>query len=91
MSESDSTETRPPGRVSLLGAGPGDPALTTLRTIQRLQEADVVLYDALAHPELLDHCRADARRIFVGKRAGRVYERQESINQRLLKFANGKR
>lgn len=70
--------------VFLLGAGPGDPELITQRALRRLREADVVLYDALIHPSLLDHARPDAERIFVGKRAGRVYERQETIHARML-------
>jgi uroporphyrinogen III methyltransferase/synthase len=73
-----------PGRVSLLGAGPGDPELITARALRRLQEADVVLYDALVHPELLRHARPSAQLVFVGKRAGRVSERQTRINERLI-------
>ena len=75
--------------VFLLGAGPGDPELITLRALRRLREADVVLYDALIHPSLLDHTRPDAERIFVGKRAGRVYERQEAIHARILEAVRG--
>ncbi len=80
------------GRVSLLGAGPGDPELVTARALRRLGEADVVLYDALVHPDLLLHARKDAELVFVGKRAGRVSERQASINTRLIAEARaGKR
>lgn len=75
-------------RVFLLGAGPGDPELITLRALRRLREADVVLYDALIHPSLLDHARPDAERIFVGKRAGRIYERQETIHARIRDAVN---
>jgi len=75
-------------RVFLLGAGPGDPELITLRALRRLRDADVVLYDALIHPNLLDHTRPDAERIFVGKRAGRIYERQESIHERIRDAVN---
>ena len=77
----------PVGHVSLLGAGPGDPELITLRALRKLQRADVVLYDALVHPSLLAHARPDAERVFVGKRAGRASERQSSINARLIDAA----
>lgn len=85
----DLVYTMPPvstklGRVFLIGAGPGDPELITARGIRRLGEADVVLYDALVHPDVLLHCRADAERVFVGKRADRPSERQARINQRLV-------
>ncbi len=70
-------------RVFLLGAGPGDPELITRRAARRLAEADVVLYDALVHPDLLALARPGAELTFVGKRAGRVHERQESIHQRI--------
>ena len=80
------------GRVSLLGAGPGDPELITARAMRRLGEADVVLYDALIHPDLLKHSRKDAELIFVGKRAGRASERQTRINDLLIETARqGKR
>lgn len=80
------------GHVSLLGAGPGDPELITLRALRRLRLADVVLYDALVHSDLLDHVRPEAERVFVGKRAGRASERQSSINERLIEAARqGKR
>ncbi len=75
------------GKVYLVGAGPGDPELATVRAVRRLREADVVLYDALVHPSLLEHCRADAERVFVGKRAGRISERQSAINARLVELA----
>jgi uroporphyrinogen III methyltransferase/synthase len=77
--------------VYLLGAGPGDPELLTLRARRRLAEADVVLYDALVHPDSLEHCRPDAERVFVGKRAGRASERQADINQRMVETARAGR
>jgi uroporphyrinogen III methyltransferase/synthase len=87
-----SSEKKPVGRVALLGAGPGDPELITARALRRLREADVVLYDALVHPNLLRHVRPDAEVIFVGKRAGRVSERQANINAQLVAAAQrGKR
>ena len=75
-----------PGMVSLVGAGPGDPELLTLRAITRLQEADLVLYDALINPAILDHARS-ARRVYVGKRAGRHAVSQQFINRLLVRAA----
>jgi siroheme synthase len=58
------------GRVTLVGAGPGAADLLTLRGQRVLAEADVVIYDDLVNTELLEHCRPEAIRIYVGKRAG---------------------
>lgn len=77
-------------RVSLVGAGPGDPELLTLRAARRLAEADVVLYDALVDPEVLN-LAPTAQRVFVGKRAGRPAVRQEFINRLLIRAARGGR
>ena len=74
------------GRVSLVGAGPGDPELLTLRALKRLQEADLVLYDALVDPETLRFA-PHARRFFVGKRAGRPAIRQDAINRLMIREA----
>jgi uroporphyrinogen III methyltransferase/synthase len=75
------------GRVYLLGAGPGDPELVTVRAVRRLREADLVLYDALVHPELLELARPGAERAFVGKRAGRASTRQREITERMISAA----
>ena len=75
----------------LLGAGPGDPELITVRAARRLAEADLVLYDALVHPDLLAHVRPGAELVFVGKRAGRASERQHAINERLIEAARAGR
>ena len=77
---------RRPGLVSLVGAGPGDPELLTRRAAQRLAEADLVLYDALVDSRVLD-LAPSARRVFVGKRAGRPAVRQEFINRLLIRGA----
>lgn len=78
------------GFVSLVGAGPGDPELITLRGWRRLQAADVVLYDSLVDERLLDGLEAE--RIFVGKRCGRHAVPQDRINDLLLRLARaGKR
>lgn len=77
----------PRGRVHLLGAGPGDPELVTEKAKRRLGQADLVLYDALVHPDLLRLCRPDAEKVFVGKRGGRATERQDAINARMIDAA----
>ncbi len=80
-----------PGKVYLLGAGPGDPELITARALRRLREADVVLYDALVHPDLLARARPDSEKVFVGKRAGRPSERQAGIHARMIEAARAGR
>jgi uroporphyrin-III C-methyltransferase/precorrin-2 dehydrogenase/sirohydrochlorin ferrochelatase len=74
------------GRVSLVGAGPGDPELLTLRAVKRLQEADLVLYDALLDLDTLQFA-SQARRFYVGKRAGRPAIRQDAINRLMIREA----
>lgn len=69
------------GKLTLVGAGPGDPDLFTLKGVKVLKAADVVLYDALVHPELLTYTREDAEKIFVGKRAGKHSLIQDEINE----------
>ena len=79
------------GFVSLVGAGPGDPELLTLRAARRLAEADLVLHDALVSPEILD-LASTAHRFPVGKRAGRPSVRQETIHRLMIRAASrGKR
>lgn len=67
-------------KLTLVGAGPGDPELISLKGIKALAEADVVLYDALVHPDLLKYAPADAQKIFVGKKKGVCQFRQEDIH-----------
>jgi len=74
------------GRVSLVGAGPGDPELWTVRGFRRVREADLVLYDALIDAEALRRL-TDARCFCVGKRAGRASVRQETINRLMIRAA----
>jgi uroporphyrin-III C-methyltransferase/precorrin-2 dehydrogenase/sirohydrochlorin ferrochelatase len=79
------------GFVSLVGAGPGDPELLTLKAVRRLEEADLVLYDALVSGDVLRHARR-AHCFFVGKRAGRPSVKQETIQRILVQAARaGKR
>jgi uroporphyrin-III C-methyltransferase/precorrin-2 dehydrogenase/sirohydrochlorin ferrochelatase len=80
------------GEVALVGAGPGDPSLLTLRGLRALQNADVVLYDRLVSNEVLDLARRDAQRLFVGKTAGQPHISQAEINALLVELArSGKR
>ena len=69
-----------PGTVFLIGAGPGDPKLITVGGAEALRAAEVVVYDRLAHPKLLDYARADAERVYVGKQADRHAMKQDDIN-----------
>jgi uroporphyrin-III C-methyltransferase / precorrin-2 dehydrogenase / sirohydrochlorin ferrochelatase len=73
-------EGRIEGRVTLVGAGPGDPDLLTIKALRALQDADVVFYDELVSPEVLDRARRDASRVPVGRRVGHPGIGQDSIN-----------
>jgi len=73
--------------VYLVGAGPGDPDLITIKAVKLLKKANVVIYDRLANEELLDYA-SDAKLIYVGKKAGQHYKKQEEINQIIVE--NGK-
>ncbi|MEM1137354.1 MAG: uroporphyrinogen-III C-methyltransferase [Bacteroidota bacterium] len=74
-------------KLSLVGAGPGDPELITLKAIKTIGKADVVLYDALVSTELLDYAPKKALKLFVGKRAGKHYYSQAKINELILQYA----
>jgi len=85
-------EAQSPGSVVLVGAGPGDPGLLTLRALRALNEADVILHDALISEPILDLARRDAERIAVGKRGGALHTPQATIHALLLEHAHaGKR
>ena len=75
------------GCVYLVGAGPGDPGLITVRAMELLTKADVIVYDYLIPEELLDKTRADAELVYVGKRHGKHTLPQEQINELLIAHA----
>lgn len=80
------------GWVWLCGAGPGDPGLMTLHAVNALRQADVIVYDALVAPEILEWARADAEKIYAGKRGGKPSAKQADISLRLVDLARaGKR
>jgi len=76
-----------PGEVYLVGAGPGDIGLITVRGMELVRTAEGIVYDQLANPELLDHARPDARLIDVGKQGGNHKVRQEGINRIIVEEA----
>lgn len=85
----EDTGTAPPrpGQVTLVGAGPGDPGLLTLAALRAMNEADVILHDALVSPAVLDLARRDASLIAVGKRGGGIHTPQQEIHRQLLEHA----
>jgi len=80
-------ENSPTPKLTLVGAGPGDPELITVKGIKALADADVVLYDALVNEELLNYTSKGVKIIFVGKRAGMHYLQQHEINRLIVKYA----
>lgn len=73
--------------VYMLGAGPGDPDLITIKAIKILKKAEVILYDSLANDALLEYAPDDVKLMYVGKRAGEHYKKQPEINQLLIEQA----
>jgi len=76
------------GKIYLVGAGPGDPELITLKAVRAIAAAEVIVYDYLVNPVLLEHARPEVERIYVGKKAGAHTLRQEDINALLVKLAS---
>lgn len=81
------TTPRKSGKVYLVGAGPGDPGLLTLKGKECLEQADVVLYDYLANPVLLQYAPATAQRLYIGRRGRGQYQDQADINRLLIERA----
>src|SRR5467141_3527125 len=75
------------GKVYLVGAGPGDLGLVTLRAKECIEQADVIIYDHLANPEMLGWAREDAEMIYAGKKAGEHPLGQDKINALILEKA----
>jgi uroporphyrin-III C-methyltransferase/precorrin-2 dehydrogenase/sirohydrochlorin ferrochelatase len=80
-------EGKAQGHVTLVGAGPGDPDLLTVKALRALQDADIVFYDELVSAEVLDRARRDAARVPVGRRVGKPGIGQDAINKRLVEAA----
>jgi len=74
-------------KLTLVGAGPGDPDLISIKGAKALATADAVLYDALTHPDLLNYAPKNAPKVFVGKRVGQHSFKQEEINQMIVDHA----
>ena len=83
----DNHQTRINPHLTLVGAGPGDPDLITLKGVKALQSADVVLYDALANKALLNHCTQGTIKKFVGKRVGQHSFSQDEIQRLIVQYA----
>lgn len=80
----ESIKTMPVGEVYIVGAGPGDPELLTFKALRLMQQADIVFYDALVSPQVLDLCRRDADKVFVGKKRNNHAVAQLGINDLLI-------
>ena len=74
-------------KLTLVGAGPGDPDLISVKGVKALKQANVILYDALIDPILLNYAKKDCQKVYVGKRAGIHSLSQEEINQLIVDYA----
>nr|WP_067061096.1 uroporphyrinogen-III C-methyltransferase [Mucilaginibacter sp. L294] len=86
MIQKDTNNIKEP-RITLVGAGPGDAELITLKGVKALQTADVVLYDALVNDDLLEYAPANAVKVYVGKRSGDHSFSQDNINKLMVDYA----
>ncbi|ADP78085.1 uroporphyrinogen-III C-methyltransferase [Methanothermus fervidus DSM 2088] len=77
--------------VYLVGAGPGDPKLITLKALEILKKADVIIYDRLVNKKILNYAKKDAKLIYVGKKSGKHYKTQEEINRILVEEGKKKK
>ena len=84
-------EQKMTGKVFLVGAGPGDPSLITLRAVELIKKADVVLYDRLVSKKILSMIPKKAKAIYVGRAVGDDYKHQDSTNNLMVKYAKTKR
>src|ERR1700731_2736624 len=87
MERKSKSTSKSVGKVYLVGAGPGDLGLVTLRAKERIETADVIVYDHLANPEMLGWARDDAEIVYAGKQAGQHALSQEEINKLLIENA----
>jgi uroporphyrin-III C-methyltransferase/precorrin-2 dehydrogenase/sirohydrochlorin ferrochelatase len=85
--DTETTPVQPVGEVYIVGAGPGDPELLTFKALRLMQQADIVFYDALVSPQVLDLCRRDADKVFVGKKRSNHAVAQLGINELLVNEA----
>jgi len=83
----DAFMTQTAGRVFFVGAGPGDPKLLTLRGLECLRRADVVIYDGLVNAQILRHAKPDAQLVCMGNRGGARHCTQSQVNQRMVEYA----
>ncbi len=79
------------GKVYIVGAGPGDPKLITIRAVEAIKSADVVLYDRLVNRRILSMAHKKAEKIYVGRDIGDDYKHQDSTNELMLSYANAKK
>lgn len=86
MSNTEIKKIREP-RITLVGAGPGDPELITMKGANALKDADVILYDALVNEAVLEYASKDAVKVYVGKRSGEHSYAQEAVNQLMVDYA----
>lgn len=84
-------EQKMKGKVFLVGAGPGDSKLITLRAVELLKKADVVLYDRLVSKQILSIIPKSAKKIYVGRQVGDDYKHQDSTNDQMVKYAKAKK